>query len=224
MRIELLNIVICLCLWTVAWGTFAYGLWKRGITYTRKWPWTALYFASVAILTGSIYWKTLGSIVVAHPAVPLLVLVTFMLVQWCLYAYLWKRLPKKREYFEAHPMRDYLLFDPRRLVPKSMDILAQQVFIVLIILFFARAGLMMPLIIVGFCIAFALVHIPPIAFEWGRWPAWSFGGAVVLFSLLFPPLILLVPYGFVYTFIIHWLFYTGTAVIFWARQPKPQVQ
>ena len=68
---------------------------------------------------------------------------------------------------------------------------------------------------IWFGVLFALIHIAPITREWGKWPAWAFSGAVIIFSAIFPVVILTVHYGFVYTFIIHWLFYTGTAICFW---------
>ena len=39
--------------------------------------------------------------------------------------------------------------------------------------------------------------------------------AAIFSSFLFPYLIITFKYGFIYTFIAHWFFYSNTGVLFW---------
>lgn len=126
-------------------------------------------------------------------------------------------MPEPVAYLATYPNRYYVATDLRRLLSKSVEIAAQQVFILILVFSLRDLGLSLPQIIASFGVLFALLHIPLIATEWGSWPAWVFAGAVVVFSLAFPPILLLVPSGFVYTYIIHWLFYMGIAAAFQAR-------
>jgi len=66
----------------------------------------------------------------------------------------------------------------------------------------------------GFAVLFGAAHIPSIFFESRTWGIF-FASFSVLSALIFPALILLVPYGFIYAFIIHFLFYIIAGVSFW---------
>ncbi|HEY6020267.1 MAG TPA: hypothetical protein VIY48_10295 [Candidatus Paceibacterota bacterium] len=217
---QVLNIALCMSLCFFAWGFFYIGLHRNGIGYVRHFWITTIYFLTAGSLTGLIFHEqTLRAL--QHPTrQPLVLLAVFMLVQVAVSLLVPRYVPEPRAYFAQYPDRYFLQINWRRSIAKSADIASQQVFIVLLITFLHDAGLPLVQTIAGFLILFSLLHIPLIANEWGRWPAWVFIGAVVVFSLLFPPLILYVPYGFVYTFMIHWMFYTVMAVSFWVFHPR----
>lgn len=166
---------------------------------------------------GAIFWQYLAPIVFDVELAPLIVLAVFTVVQLVFFIYVPWRLREPEEYLKAYPDRYYLKVDWRRLISKSADIAAQQVFIILLVIFLRDAGLSLFQMTVSFLFLFALLHVPLIVDEWGRWPSWLFAGAVVAFGISFPPLVLYVPYGFVYTYIIHWSFYILTALVFWIR-------
>lgn len=207
----------------LAWGLFHTQLHSRGITYTRHFLWTTAYFLAVAALMGVIFWPYLAPVVQDFALLPLVILGFFVATQVVFFIYIPRRLRGPREYFERYPDRYYLKIDWRRLISKSADIAAQQVFVVLLLVFLKDAGLSIYQIIGSFLFLFALLHVPLIVRERGRWPSWLFAGAVLVFGITFPPLILYVPYGLVYTYIIHWLFYMLTAFIFWVRHDKARM-
>lgn len=188
---------------------------RHGVDYTRHAAWTSIYFLSVAALMSAIFWPYIRSALQDFSAIPIVMLGIFIVLQLAAYLCFPRYVPEPTEYLRQHPDRDYLKIDWRRLVSKSMDILAQQVFIVLLVLFLTDAGLSLTETILAFTILFALLHVPLIASEYPAWPAWLFGGIVVVFSILFPVLILNVPYGFIYTYMLHWTFYMITAATFW---------
>lgn len=217
------NILVCMILCNATWGFFYMGMHRKGVDYITHFLWTASYFLFVAVLVSFIFWGRLVLVLQDFTAIPFLALGVFMVGQVALYVYFPRHVSEPKKYFETHPDRYYLKIDWRRLVSKSMDILAQQVFIVLLVLFLQDAGLSFYQILLAFGVLFALLHVPLIANERGAWPSWLFAGIVVVFSAVFPMLILTVHYGFVYNYILHWLFYTTVAVSFWlwsAHQQK----
>jgi hypothetical protein len=205
---------MALCVAT--WGGFYHVLFRRfGLGYTKGFLITTAYFLVSAGVVSVIFWDTLKRVLVDVDALPLVVLGVFMLAQLALYVYIPQRLARPATYLTEHPDRYYLDISWRRLVSKSADIVAQQIYIVLMVLFLQELGLTLYATIVWFGVLFALLHAGLVIAEWGRWPALLFGSAVLGFSLVFPVLILLVPYGFVYNIMLHWLFYTITATTFW---------
>lgn len=204
----------------LTWGGFFFCLYRRGIDYTRHFLLTTTYFLSAGTLMALVFLPYLIGVVRDFTATPFIVLCIFMLAQIPVYTFLPTRLREPDEYFRRYPDRYYLRLDWRRLISKSADILAQQVFIVLLVTFLRDADLPFYQILAAFGILFMLLHIPLVASERGAWPSWLFAGAVVAFSVVFPTLILEVRYGFVYNYMIHWSFYTLTAVIFWVRRAR----
>lgn len=201
-------------MWSLAWGIFFFLLRSRGIDYGRHALWTAGYFLSVAIITSAVFWRYILKAAQGFTPTPFVILAIFMAVQFILYVLIPKYFPEPKGYFEKYPNREYLKMDRWRLVSKSMDLLAQQVFIVLLVTFLYESGLSFYQILIAFGILFGFLHIPLIVSERSAWPAWVFGGIVVVFSIIFPTLILKVHYGFVYNYMIHWAFYTVTAISF----------
>lgn len=163
----------------------------------------------------ALFWPYVTRVLGDFSPTPLVALAVFMLGQAVLYVYLPRYLSEPKEYFQRYPDREYLKIDWRRLISKSADILAQQVFVVLLVLSLKDSGFSFWEIILAFGVLFALVHVPLFLREYPAWPAGLFAGAVAAFSVIFPPLILFVPYGFVYNIILHWIFYTVTGSVFW---------
>lgn len=188
--------------------------------YTANYIAAAVYFFFVAVGIAFVFWDQIMQVIQEFTPTPVFVLAAFMTAQAFWYAYFPGFFRTPVEYFQQYPERDYLKLNVRRLFSKSADIFAQQVFIILLVVFLRDAGLSLPLIIIGFTILFALLHIPLIVSEWGVWPAWAFGGAVIVFGLIFPIVILWMPYGFIYNIILHWLFYTVMSSFFWLVYAK----
>lgn len=199
------------------WGGFFFLFHRNGVDYTRHYIWTTLYFLGVGAIIATIFRIYLAPIVQQFSLLPFIVFGVFMLVQLFIYVYVPKYLKAPTEYFEKYPNRYYLKLDWRRLVSKSADIAAQQAFIVLLVVFLKDAGLPLVQILFWFCLLFLFLHIPLLASERGRWPMYLFGVVVIVFSIIFPILILYIPYGFIYNIILHWLFYTTVAVVFWTQ-------
>lgn len=219
---QLPNILIWAIAWIVYWGIFFWFIHKKNGDYIKHFLLTATYFFCVAIFTSLIFKNHVARAIQNFTSTPLIVLGFIILVHIILYIYIPKYLLEPKEYFEKYSKRQYLKIDKRRLMSKSMDILTQQVFVVLLVMFLQDAGLSLNQIIIAFAVIFGLVHAPLILFERGTWPSWYFTVFSILSAIIFPTLILKVQYGFVYSYIVHWVFYTLTAVGFWIIYAKRQ--
>ena len=215
---QLPNIIIRAIIWGVSWGIFFLYVYKR-IDYIKHFVWTAVYFLAIAVITILIFKDHIFRIIQNFTSTPLVILGIVTLAHIALYFYIPKHYQEPKEYFERYPKRTFLTIDFRRMVSKSMDLFAQQVFIVLLASFLKDAGLSLVHIIATFAVIFGAVHAPLIIFERG-WPTWYFTVFSILSAVIFPVLILKIHYGFVYSYIVHWVFYTLTAVVFWILYPK----
>ena len=209
------NLGVTLALCYGAWGFFHGFLHKRGVTFESGYVWTSSYFLGVAAVLAAIFWSSLGPVVSNYELTPLLVLTVVLCAVLLIQLQLPKYVQEPRNYFEVHPNRYYLKLGWRRFVSKTVEIAAQQVFIVVLVVLLRDLGLRLPELIIIFGMLFFFLHIPLLTIERGRWPMWAFLGAVIGFSIIFPYFILYVPYGFAYNIAIHWLFYSFMAVTFW---------
>lgn len=219
---QLSNISLWALMLGVFWGIFFLFIYKQ-VDYIRHFGLTALYFFGVALATSLVFWGHLASVLANVAVLPLVVFFVVALGHVALYFYLPRYLPEPTAYLKQYPRRTFLTLDHRRLVSKAADLLAQQVFVVLLALFLRDAGLTLLQIVIAFAVIFGGVHLPLIIIDQGAWPAWYFAGFAVLSGIVFPVLVLKIAYGFVYSYIVHWLFYTLTAVGFWvwyARRGK----
>jgi hypothetical protein len=216
------QVIACMALWSVAWGFFFFLVQRKKMDYTKYFLRTTFYFLSVAVVTSWLFADSLIRITKNISATPWILFGIVLVATVFIYRYTLNYFQEPKEYFDRYPRREFLKISGERLLSKSTDILAQQVFIVLLITFFHDAGFSLAQTIIAFGILFSLLHIPLMVSERGAWPAWTFGGAVIVFSLIFPVIILNVHYGFVYTYLIHWAFYTIMAAVFWIRNAKPR--
>ena len=217
---QLPNILIWATIWIVSWGIFFWFVHKKNVDYIKYFILTATYFLCVAIITSLVFRDHIARALQNFTVTPLIVLGLVIFVHIILYIYLPKYLQEPKDYFEKYPKRQYLKIDKRRLLSKSIDILSQQVFVVLLVIFLQDTGLVLNQIIIAFAVIFGLVHAPLILVERGTWPSWYFTVFSILSAIIFPILIIKVQYGFVYSYIVHWVFYTFTAIGFWIVYAK----
>lgn len=203
----------------VAVGVVFVLLVRRGVNYLDRYPITALYFA-------------LATIVVATPfrdmLLPLLqelrpfhgVLFLFVLgLHVFVYHWLPRRLRRPGALIHAYPHIYWLRLDQRYNVSKPVEILFQQTLFVSLVLLFERSG--MPrlgwnLLLVGL---FASLHIPIVPLV-GRYFGLYYLGSSIIAAIVFPAVILWRPDGFVYSYLLHWLYYLASAIFFWTRSPS----
>lgn len=209
-----LGILTCMTMCFATFGGFRFLLHARGIDYIQYFWITALYFFSAAAVTMLVFGSRMLEIARDFSWTPVVMLFFCMAALLAIHIVVPRLVAAPEAYFNTYPDRYYLRIDWRRFISKSADILAQQVFIILIVLFLRDAGLSLLQIPLVFFVLFGILHIPLIVSESGIW-RWVFSGIVVVFSFGFPVLILTVHYGFVYTYLLHWLFYIVMSLSFW---------
>jgi hypothetical protein len=102
---------------------------------------------------------------------------------------------------------------PWYFLPKSVDILFQQLLIVALVLALAAQRYSIRKIVACCALAFGGSHVL-LAFGDVPWPyVIRFMVAAAAFGVVFPHLILRVPNGLAYSYVVHWLYYAITIVM-----------
>ena len=212
LKAQLSNIVI----WAILWGA-TFGLFFLIFTsedYVKRYIWVSAYYMVGAIFAFLVFKERLLKLLTDFTAQPLIILAVVAISQVAAHYYLPKCIKEPTEYFKRYPKRSYLNLSFKRLISKSIELITQQMFIILLTLFLSDAGLRLTQIVMVFALIFGVVHIPLIFIErW--WTSWYFVALSFVASAVFPTLILKVRYGFVYGYIIHWVFYTFISIGFW---------
>ena len=111
-------ILTCLFVWGIAWGVFGYFLLLRGVNYVSRYVTTTFYFLAIGAGMATVFWRTLEPFLCPVNQTSLLILISFMLAQFLLYIRLSRTTFANSEYLTLYPMREYLFFNPRRLLSK----------------------------------------------------------------------------------------------------------
>ena len=208
-----LEILLWAVLWLIGFGIFFY-LNKKGITYTSFYFATAGYFLITTLLLILPFKNLLLPVLQGFTLTPLVLLGLAFIVEILVYFLAHKFLKKPVRFIREHPSQYFLKMDYRYLFSKSFEILFQQMLIILFVLILNEYSFRLFQIMILFSIFFSLIHLPLL-----KMARKSFGLLYVVSSFLsgfiFPPLILTVHYGFVYSYMIHWIFYTSLGVFFW---------
>ena len=200
-------------LWLACWGA-AFGMIRRGVTYIGHPARTSALFL------------TLMSKITAAPLVTLLLAIALTLTSYAVVPGLLRR---PEALIARHPEEFYLRMDYRYLVPKSFEVLFQQLVILALTLLLAETGLSVMAVVFAFLGIFGVLHLP-ILLVIGRGPGISYGIASMTLAAAFPVLILRVHSGFLYSYAAHWFVYTIVAVVAWvawtrraeaAEPPRP---
>lgn len=107
----------------------------------------------------------------------------------------------------------WILLDQKYILPKTFEILSQQMFVTILILVLKSNGFSLLQTIIAFGIVFPLCHLPMFFYRTRRLGAFYFIAAV-LSALLFPLVILNSEIGPIITFAIHWGFYLIAGIFF----------
>jgi len=208
--------------WMAAWvavGTVFVLLVRRRVNYLDRYPITAAYFLLATVVVAAPFRELLVPLL--HEIHPMhLVLFGIVLRAHVLvYRLLPRRVARPESLIRAYPHIYWLRMDQRYNVTKPVEILFQQTLFVSLVLLLDRSG--MPrvgwnLLLVAI---FASLHIPIIALV-GRYFGLYYLGSSIVAAILFPAIILWRPDGFVYSYLLHWLYYLASAIFFWMRNAR----
>jgi len=199
--------------WILGWLGF-YVLPKNKQSYTKNFISVSAYFISASVFIVYYYKDILVNIYKALTIFQLILVLIFLSFIFLTYFISNKFLKKPIEFIEKYSTAPFLELDYRYIFSKSFEILYQQLLIIALAYLLYDAGLNLTMITLIFAAMFGLSHIGSLRYHKNMF------GVIILFaamvsSFFFPYLILKFKYGFIYTYIAHWLFYSNTGLLFW---------
>jgi len=221
MLVELfLRLIEWFFLWFLIWGG-AYGLEKIGIDYFKRYYFVSAYFLAVSIGLMFIFYNDLFPLVNFSLAIiPFILIPVTFIINVLAYAVI-RRLPRPIKFLDKYSKVAFIKHDYRFLASKSFEILYQQILIALLAIWLYDLGLPLYQIVILFAIIFGLGHVY-LLIDQGKFFGLFFTIASILSSVVFPVLILKVEYGFVYSYVIHWLFYIISGIYFWTKYGRQE--
>ncbi len=204
-------------MWAVSWAVFFY-LNKRGIDYIKKFQFTILYFIFISVFLLSAFWKEyIPYINIDLKPLPFILLFLLFTIGIFLYSFVRNNFNPPVKLIEKNPKLFFLRLDDRYFASKSFEILFQQLLIILLIIWLDQSGFSIVFIIIFFALLFGFVGHVHLIHSRGKSFGLIFVASSMLSSVIFPVLIIYLPWGFVYSYIVHWFFYIILGLFFWRK-------
>ncbi len=213
------DLMLWFIVWISVWAFFLLYLIKHGISYTKGFWKTSLYFLGAIFLPLIFFGDKINSIVQIDNNFPTFTILATFLFTLVIYYVAPKILKRPNNLIRNSPNAFFLLLDFRYLISKTFEIIFQQVGIIILIVILLELELSLSMIIFMFAILFGGAHIGLFKTEGKFWGSYFFIFSIFS-AFLFPILILNVNYGFIYAFIVHWIFYIISGVVFWIYEPR----
>lgn len=213
-----IDILVWILLWAITFGTF-YFMTKRGVTFNKRYGLLILFFLFFSFLAVYYFKDILVNLKGNFTLLPFLIFAFIYITTIALYNLSHKRLQRPTLFIERYPHQHFIKMDYRYLVSMPFQILFQQIMIWIIVLWLSKQNYSLFEIITYFILIFGLLHV------FAMMPNGKvFGTYYLIASLIgafiFPILILKVNYGFVYSYIVHFSFYSISSVLFWLFADK----
>lgn len=205
-------------IWLMCWGA-SFWLIRRGLTYISNPVVTSVLFFSFSVPIFVLHRARLAPLIQSATGTSLAALALAVFLTLSIYSLASKRLPRPDELIRRHPEEFYLRLDYRYLLPKSFEVLFQQLCIGALATSLAVTGLPVVGVVLAFVAIFGLLHLPMLGIV-GRRVGLGYSLASLTLAAVFPLLILHVPAGFVYSYTAHWFSYTLVALVAWVRSAR----
>ncbi len=216
------TVVSWLVIWIVAWRVFYGPMAKRNVDYIDRFVVTCAYFFLWSILIVFLFRKTFASVAGSVAPVHVVVVASVVLAQVWFYHIAIRHLRRPHRLIRTNPREMFLRMDYRYLVSKSAEVMFQQVMIVLLVLTAWRQTGQLAATMIVFAVVFALAHLPLLALfgERAGFFARLYMLAALASAVVFPVVILKVNLGFVFTYVVHTMFFTLLGLWFWWRHTR----
>lgn len=200
-------------LWILVWLIF-YFLNKKKINYTQRHWLASAFFFLVSLLIVLFYNKDLFFLIEPKfQVLPFIFLILMLVLNYLAYKYVGYFYPNYKKAFEFDDFYFFAKFDKKYFLSKSFEILFQQIMIALLAIWLLSSGLAFFMVVFAFALIFGLGHVPNLFFG-NKSIGLFFLIASIVSSFAFPFLILNVEWGFVYSYIVHWVFYIIAGFLF----------
>lgn len=208
--------------WVVVGAVFVL-LVRHRVNYIDRYPITAAYFALATVVVAIPFRSVLAPLL--HEVRPIHGLFFAVVAGLHILVYRWLpgRMARPETLIRAYPHIYWLRLDQRYNVSKPFELLFQQTLFVTLVLLLDRSGwprIGWNMLLLGL---FASLHIPIIPLV-GRYFGLYYLGSSIVGAILFPAVILSRPDGFVYSYLLHWLYYLASSIFFWTFAPSVAVQ
>jgi hypothetical protein len=212
--------------WMASWvavGAVFVLLVRRRVNYIDRYPITAAYFALATIVVAIPFRPVISPLL--HELRPIHGLFFAIVAGLHVLVYRWLpgRVDRPEALIRAYPHIYWLRLDQRYNVSKPFEILFQQTLFVTLVLLLERSGwprIGWNALLIGL---FASLHIPIIPLVRRYFGLYYLGSSIVA-AILFPAVILSRPDGFVYSYLLHWLYYLASSVFFWTYAPSVTIE
>lgn len=215
-----------IALWLGSWYGWIFFV-KKGLHYIKTYRIAAGYFTFLSIIVWMFYRNHLFTFF-SHLQIkifPFYFLSLFFIGVFGIYHYSHKIFG--RGLLSSHIERKILTatMDYRFLIAKSFDILFQQILFLSLLVSLKGLLVQNSLIILICGVIFGTVHLPLLVIKHNALAIYF-----VIFSffagILFSYLILFLPYGFIYAYILHWSFYIfiGVVINIWFMKKKKHIK
>lgn len=213
---------ICVIL-VVGWAAFAY-VSKHKLNYIKDYKKVSVVFLLGTLAFILLYFRYLGQFFVTFSFIPFLILIVFYFLIIFIYRYL--RPHRNKALIQKNEAKGlyFTSMENNYLISKSFNILFQQVGILCVVAFLKNLGIQTILIMIIFAILFGVSHIYLYVKNLSSMIAEIFIPASIVSGLLFPPMVLTIQYGIIYTYSIHWSFYIilGALLQYNANRTSPK--
>jgi len=204
---------VAVAIFSAAWFVLV-ALSRKRINYISHSLFFIIYFAIFSFIFLFTFWDKLRWVIIGFRPELFIPIVFVLFLNFAAY-YLGRRFLKKpKKFIKENPYEYSILMDYRYILPKAMEILFQQIFIVLLTLTLFDTGFTLTGAIIVFAVIFGLMHLPLIK-SIGKFFGEYYSIFAALSAVVFPTLIIKFEYGFVYTYSIHLLFYTLSSLGLW---------
>lgn len=191
---------------------------KMDINMIKNHIYSAIYFLFWSIVLFLVFEPWLSDIITEFNIVPIIILVFLFLVSSLIYYLLKHKLKPPKKLMKRYPKEKFLTLSYRYLFSKSFDILFQQMAVVIAVIMLAKSGVDFVTLTFGFALVFGFLHARIVQKEGSI--GWIYVIASTFAGIIFPYLILEVNYGFIYTYILHWMYYLLLGVYFWVKSQR----
>lgn len=191
---------------------------KMDINMINNHIYSSVYFLFWSTVLFLVFEPWLAGLVSDFNVVPIIVLALLFLISWFTYYLLKHKLKPPKKLIKRYPKERFLTLSYRYLFSKSFDILFQQMAVVIAIIMLSKAGISFTTLTIGFALVFGFLHARIVQKEGNI--GWIYVIASTFAGLIFPFIILNIDYGFVYTYILHWMYYLLLGVYFWIKSQR----
>lgn len=202
-------------LWILFWIAFKavyYLLAQKELNYLTHYQAASLYFFSASCLVIFVFYSQIMPFIKNFSLTPFLLLILFFLVNVLSYKTAKIIFTKQLNNFK-HPNIYFARMSYRYMLAKSFEILFQQLLIIALVSFLLELRVSFNLMVLLFALLFSLIHLPLVKIK-NVFFGIYFTLAALISAVFFPFLILYIPTGYVYSYILHWLFYLVSGVGF----------